>query len=76
MLRLFTVDFYVDVQVADTALPISGEDGSLTVNNDIVIDTNAPYVIAVLSLREGIYTMGETVDLQVKFGLKTKSKHE
>lgn len=53
-------------QEANTTLPASGEDGSLTVNNDIVIDTTAPYVIAVLSLREGIYTMGQTVDLQVK----------
>ena len=34
-------------------------------NNDIVIDTTAPYVIAVMSLREGVYTMGQTVDLQV-----------
>lgn len=34
-------------------------------NNDIVIDTTAPYVIAVISLREGVYTMGQTVDLQV-----------
>lgn len=53
-------------QEADTTLPAAGEDGSLTVNNDIVIDTTAPYVIAVLSLREGVYTMGQTVDLQVK----------
>ncbi len=52
-------------QEANTTLPVSGEDGSLTVNNDIVIDTTAPYVIAVLSLREGVYTMGQTVDLQV-----------
>lgn len=49
-------------------LPISGEDGSLMINNDIVIDTTAPYVIAVLSLREGVYTMGQTVDLQVWYG--------
>ncbi|CAM9569519.1 unnamed protein product, partial [Sphacelaria rigidula] len=50
----------------NTALPVSGEDGSLMVNNDIAIDTQAPYVTSVLSLREGVYTMGETVDLQVK----------
>lgn len=47
-------------------LPVSGEDGSLTVNNDIVVDTAAPYVVAVLSLREGVYTVGEAVDLQVR----------
>ena len=52
-------------QEAITTLPTSGTDGSLTVNNDIVIDTTAPYVIAVISLREGVYTMGQTVDLQV-----------
>ncbi|CAM9210897.1 unnamed protein product [Ectocarpus sp. 13 AM-2016] len=52
-------------QEANTTLPVSGEDGSLTVNNDIVIDTAAPYVIAVLSLREGVYTVGQVVDLQV-----------
>ena len=51
--------------MADTTLPISGEDGSLMINNDIVIDTTAPYVIAVLSLREGLYTLGQPVDLQV-----------
>lgn len=52
--------------MVNTALPVSGEDGSLMVNNDIAIDTQAPYVTSVLSLREGVYTMGETVDLQVK----------
>ena len=52
-------------QMADTALPVSGEDGSLTVSNDIVIDTTAPYVMAVMSLREGVYTTGQSVDLQV-----------
>lgn len=52
-------------QVANATLPVSGEDGSLTVNNDIVIDTTPPYVVAVLSLREGVYTMGQSVDLQV-----------
>lgn len=46
-------------------LPVSGEDGSLSVNNDIVIDTTAPYVMSVLSLREGVYTTGQVVDLQV-----------
>lgn len=35
------------------------------ISNDIVIDTTPPYVIAVLSLREGVYTMGQSVDLQV-----------
>ncbi|CAM9340464.1 unnamed protein product, partial [Hapterophycus canaliculatus] len=52
-------------QEANTTLPVSGEDGSLTVNNDIVIDTTPPYVVAVLSLREGVYTVGQSVDLQV-----------
>ncbi|CAM9804617.1 unnamed protein product, partial [Scytosiphon promiscuus] len=52
-------------QEANITLPVSGEDGSLTINNDIVIDTTPPYVIAVLSLREGVYTMGQAVDLQV-----------
>lgn len=40
----------------------------MTVNNDIVIDTTAPYVFAVLSVREGVYTVGQSVDLQVCVG--------
>lgn len=45
---------------------MSGEDGSLARNNDIVVDTEAPYVEAVFSLREGTCTLGEVVDLQVR----------
>lgn len=56
----------VCLQEVDITLPVSGEDGSLTVNNDIVIDTTAPYVTAVLSMREGVYTTGQMVDLQVR----------
>ncbi|CAM9188184.1 unnamed protein product, partial [Discosporangium mesarthrocarpum] len=58
-------DSSAPIQVVDATLPSLGEDGSLDVNKDIVIDTTAPYVTAIVSLREGLYTVGQQVDMQV-----------
>ncbi|CAM9409634.1 unnamed protein product, partial [Phaeothamnion confervicola] len=55
------------VQRANAALPAPGGTGSLDWAKNIVIDTSAPYVRRVTSLREGTYSAGRAVDLQVTF---------
>jgi len=51
----------------DYTLPAPTTAGSLSYNKDIIINTEAPIILYVASLREGTYTSGESVDVQVIF---------
>lgn len=49
-------------------LPVNGEQGSLSVNKNIVIDTTNPEVVSVAaSSPDGVYTAGDTVEIVVGF---------
>lgn len=53
---------------ADLKLPLNGDQGSLSVNKNIVIDTTTPEVVSVAaSSPVGVYTAGDVVDIVVVF---------
>jgi len=53
---------------ATLTLPTIGGGNSLSDNKDIVIDTTAPSVVNVTSAKaDGIYTVGEVIDIDVQF---------
>jgi hypothetical protein len=57
-----------NLSVADLTLPVPGEVGSLSVEKDLVIDTNSPLVLDFeMASPVQVYTAGDEIDLLVRF---------
>ena len=53
---------------ANLDLPIPGEDGSLSYNNDIKVDGSVPYIVALDYLEaDGQYKSGDTIHVTAEF---------